>query len=257
MCYDVKYIYQKQLKRAKEHSDIEAIKEIEEQIEQHFPKQVFHVSGFSHPKMFIYTQEDSRYPKLSTWGLIPFWVKDMDSANKMRNMCLNAVGETIFDKPSFRASAKERRGVVFLEGYYEHFHLKNKKYPFYIYGADNNSLPIATLYDEWTDKKTGETINTFSIVTTPANNMMSKIHNKKKRMPLIIPYNVIDDWLAPINNKTDKEMIDQLIRSCPDELTNAHPVGRLKGPNAIGNVPEVTNKIDYPELVGSVVAEYC
>ncbi len=56
---------------------------------------------------------------------------------------------------------------------------------------------MAGIYQPWTDKETGETIDTFSIVTTKANNLMEQIHNKKKRMPTILNEAQAGEWLQP------------------------------------------------------------
>lgn len=248
MCYDVNYIFKQQLKRAKYHSNKKAITDIEDQVKDYFPKQVFHISGFTHPDMIIYTQEDPLWPKLSNWGFVPHWCKESGQADKLKNMCLNAVGETIFEKPAFRNSAREKRGIVLLNGFYEHHHFKNKTYPFFITGKGDTPFAVATLYDEWTDMDTGEIQHTFSIVTTAANPLMAKIHNKKKRMPLIIPNDMVNDWLSPINDKTGKELIVHIIHTTPSSEMKAHTIGRLRGANAIGNVPEVTTKVSYKDL---------
>lgn len=53
------------------------------------------------------------------------------------------------------------------------------------------------IYGKFTDRATGEIINTYAIITTPANEMMELVHNTKKRMPLIIePENALK-WLDP------------------------------------------------------------
>lgn len=248
MCYDVNYIYKQQLKRAKYHDDKKAIEEISDTIEEHFPKQVYYVSGFSHPDMIIYTQDDPYMPKLSNWGLVPFWCKEAGQADKLRNMCLNAVGETMFEKPSFREAAKSKRGIVYLNGFYEHHHQGKKTYPHFIYNKNNEPIPVGILYDEWADIDTGELQHTFAIVTAPANNMMSKIHNTKKRMPLILPDDLVEDWLKPINDKVDKELIQEIVKPYPDGILSAHTIGRIKGKNAIGNIELVTNPVKYKEL---------
>ena len=56
---------------------------------------------------------------------------------------------------------------------------------------------MAGIYQPWTDKETGETMDTFSIVTTKANGLMEQIHNKKKRMPTILNEAQANEWLQP------------------------------------------------------------
>lgn len=50
---------------------------------------------------------------------------------------------------------------------------------------------MAGIWNPWTDKDTGEHVNTLAITTTVANGLMMQVHNSKKRMPTIL-----DDELA-------------------------------------------------------------
>ena len=77
-------------------------------------------------------------------------------------------------------------------------------------------MPLAGLWNEWTDQETGEILNTFSIVTTRGNKMLSIIHNNPKlegpRMPLILPQELEDKWLNPIEDELDVKSIQELMR---------------------------------------------
>src|SRR5210317_1181079 len=46
------------------------------------------------------------------WGLIPFWAKDKSIGNKM----INAKGETIMEKASFKNPFKRKRCLVLSDG---------------------------------------------------------------------------------------------------------------------------------------------
>lgn len=118
---------------------------------------------------------------------------------KQWNNTLNARGETIFEKPSFRTSAKNHRCIIYVAGFYEHHHYNNKTYPFFIYRKDAQPMALAGLWSEWKNPDTGGRLNTFSIVTTKGNKMMARIHNnpklKEPRMPVILPSELEDEWL--------------------------------------------------------------
>ena len=111
---------------------------------------------------------------------------------------------------------------------------------------------MAGLWSEWPDQETGETLNTFSIVTTRGNKMLTKIHNNPKldgqRMPLILPQELEDKWLQPIEDELDVKSIQELIREYPDEELDAYTVRRLRGKEYIGNVEEVSEPFEYIEL---------
>ena len=88
--------------------------------------------------------------------------------------------------------------MIFSDGFYEwkwlDKHGINKKK--YLIELPNSELfSFAGLYDQWVDKKTGEIINSCSIITTEAKGIMREIHNSKMRMPLVIENNQMDDWV--------------------------------------------------------------
>lgn len=209
---------------------------------------LFHASGFQHPQIFIYSNNEPHIPIQSTWGLLPSWTKE----TTIWNQTLNARGETIFEKPSFRESAKSKRCLIYVDGFFEHHHFKNKTYPYYIFKKDESPMIFAGLWNDWTDKSTEEILNTFSIVTTSANPMMAKIHNNPKlegpRMPVILEEEYADEWLKPINTDSDKQLIQALIQPYSQDKMDSYTVGALRGKAALGNIPEVTNKVHYKEL---------
>ena len=241
MCYDAKALVHTQLKRAKRYNDVETIKELEEKLKW---MNYHHVSGFAHPQLFIYTNAEPSKPTTGVWGLLPTWAKDKE----IWNNTLNARVETIFEKPAFKESAKSKRCLIYLDGFYQHQHVKGKTYPYYIYRKDSDHIVVAGLWNDWTDKQTGEILTTFSIVTTKANKLMSVIHNNPKlpepRMPMILDESMEDEWL----NLSGESVLKHLAASFPDEKMDAHTVQRLKGAAAVGNVEAASDKFLYPEL---------
>lgn len=145
MCYDIKASLESQLKRAKRKGDLIAVEEIIENLIPYTDLPIHHASGFSHPELLIYTDRQPEYPEVATWGLVPQWVDDEEQLKNFWNNTLNARGETIFDKPSFRDSAQHHRCIIYIDGFYEHHHFNNNTYPFYIYRKDKQPLAIAGL----------------------------------------------------------------------------------------------------------------
>ncbi|QIA06763.1 SOS response-associated peptidase [Draconibacterium halophilum] len=247
MCYDIKTKVEAALKRARHYGNEEAIQMLIEQFRPFLEEEFFHVSGFQHPKMLIYTREDFELPAVASWGLIPFWVKNEQQQLDIWNKTINARGETIFEKPSFRTSAKSKRCLIYIDGFFEHHHFGGKKYPFYIQRVDGEPMVLGGLWDEWTNKETGEMVNSFTIVTTIANALMKKIHNnpklKEARMPLILNEDKADNWL----NGTSEEA-KAMILPATDGLLKAHTVRRLRGKEAVGNSPQAIEEFIYSEL---------
>lgn len=255
MCYDIKASLEAQLSRASRVGDKKAMEDIWQQLIPFTDLPLHHTTGFQHPNLLIYTDRSPELPEVAVWGLVPHWVKDSAQLKKTWNTTLNARGETIFEKPAFRASAKSNRCIIYVDGFYEHHHFNNKVYPFYIFPKDKKPLALAGLYSEWADRDTGELLNTFSIVTTEGNKMMAKIHNNPKlegpRMPLILPTELEDKWLAAVNDELDIKQIKLLIQSYPEDELDSHPVAQLRGKSGVGNVVEASDPFNYGDLANS------
>jgi len=158
------------------------------------------INGFIFPKNPIITDEKPNIIQLYNWGLIPSWAKDED----IKKLTLNARIETIEEKPSFRNSIN-KRCLVIANGFYEWQWLdsKGKNKIKYEIGIGNDDLfAFAGLYSQWVNTITGEIKDTYTIVTTQANELMAEIHNTKKRMPIILKPEDENKWLNhnPIND---------------------------------------------------------
>jgi putative SOS response-associated peptidase YedK len=213
---------------------------------------LYHANGFAHPKLLVFTDKAPFQPMMFKWGLIPSWVKDKPTSIKLARQTLNARIETLFELPSFRSSAKNKRCLIYLDAFYEHHHAQGKVYPFHIAMKNEEPLAVAGIWEEWVDKETGEVINTTSIVTTKANSLLGKIHNNPKaeepRMPVILPKEKQDLWLTPYKDGTTKQDLISLAVPFPTEELVAYPVKRIRGKEALGNIPEAEEKFEYPEL---------
>lgn len=248
MCYDIKTKLETQLKRAKHYGHEDLVADLIKKLRPFWEEEeIFHASGFTHPTMAIYTTESPTVPVLSQWGLVPFWIKDKEAQQKIWNQTINARGESIFEKPSFRAAAKNKRCIIHLDGFFEHHHKNGKTFPYYIHKKDDGALPIAGLHDEWTDKETGEILHTFTIVTTKANPLMASIHNntklKEPRMPVILPEGAEDEWL-----EASSENAKELIKPFSEKELSAHTVRPLRGKASVGNKKEALEEFQYDEL---------
>lgn len=253
MCFTIKAVLRTQLKRAIHAGDEAWIKEIEERMRHHGIEDYYLKSGFEHPAVLIYTKEHPNDPILAYWGFVPEATKDKQHQMQIWNKTLNARGEDMFETWSYKKSAGTKRCLICVDGFFEHYHWKGKTYPHYIHSADNEPLTLAGLWSEWTDKETGETLKTFSIVTSEANALMAKIHNNPKlkgpRMPLILPEDAIDEWLtAKVSNNADKQKILDLVKPYNEKELKAYTVEKITGKNALGNVPEATREKVYKEL---------
>src|SRR3954447_21793786 len=102
-----------------------------------------------------------------TSGLIPFWAKD----DKTRYTMINARAEGIEAKPAYRKPLRSQRCLVPASGFYEWDKSVKPSVPHYFTVTDAPLFAFAGLYDAWTNPTTGETIQTYTIITTEANDL--------------------------------------------------------------------------------------
>ena len=207
---------------------------------------IYHQSGFSAPLHPVIADESMEFIRFFQWGLVPFWTRDESAAERIRTQTLNARAETIHQKPSFRASIMTKRCLVLVDGFYEWREEGNQKYPYFISLVSNDAFALAGIWDRWLNNRTGEVKYTFSIITTRANPLLERIHNTRKRMPVILRQADERGWLE---KDLDETVIDSLLEPYDASRMQAHTVSRLiSTKRADTNVPEVMNEFRYEGL---------
>ncbi len=211
------------------------------------PDPAFLLNSFSHPAMSgIVADTNKRVLTSFRWGLIPSWTKTEGDAAIIRTKTVNAMSETVFEKPSFRSAAVTRRCIIPVNGFFEWMHKGKLKFPHYIYHENQGQLLLAGIHESWINKETGEELKTCSILTTAANTMMSEIHNVKKRMPVVLSEDEIDIYLDP---SSKKETISDLCRTRETVPLKAHTISKLiTSRTEDPNKAEVLKPYTYPEL---------
>lgn len=175
--------------------------------------------------------------KLLRWGLIPSWTRSTDDAEAIRFRTFNARAESITSRPSFSGSFRSKRCLIPVKGFFEWQHSGNEKIPWYIYHADEEIFSLAGLFDQWVETTTGETFNTFSIITTDANDLLAVIHNSKKRMPVILDKKNEFKWIST-GISPDEALL--MLKPCPSDILKAHTISNLvNSKSGNRNTPEV------------------
>lgn len=138
--------------------------------------------------------DDDGEPEFASlkWGLVPFWAKDKAIGNRM----INARAETVAEKPAYRAAYKHRRCLVLADGFYEWHKEGAGKTPYFVSLASGDPFAFGGLWEHWTDKETGEVIDSATLITTEANEYLSAIHH---RMPMILEPEAGKQWLSGDN----------------------------------------------------------
>jgi putative SOS response-associated peptidase YedK len=154
---------------------------------------------------------------LVSWGLIPSWAKERAIGNKL----INARGETLAEKPSFRDSFKKRRCLVLADGFFEWQKVGGGKQPWLVRTKSGEPFGMAGLWSRWKEKESGETIDSCTIVTTTPNELLAPIHD---RMPVILPREARALWLD--SEITEADRLAPLIAPFPEGELEAYPVSR-------------------------------
>ena len=205
----------------------------------------YHRAAFSSPEHPVIADDDPAHIRLFEWGLIPRWVKDDEQASGIRKGTYNAKAETIFQKPSFRSSIKDRRCLVLADGFFEWMHQDGKKYPYHIRLKSREAFAIAGIWDEWSGG--GVAKRTFSVVTTEASPMMARIHNTKKRMPVILHRANERRWLE---KGLSQEDLRSMLRPYDDAELEAYTVAPLTGAGRSGEGPDIIAPVEHKGLPG-------
>lgn len=170
------------------------------------------------------------------WGLVPEWALDPAIGNRM----INARAETAATKPAFRDAIEKRRCLVVADGFYEWEGGGRAKQPFFIHLKDNAPFAFAGLWDRWTKK--GDPLESCTIVTTDANDVLRPLHD---RMPVILPPDHYAQWLDA--GPQDPKALEGLLKPFPSETLAIEPVSRYVN-NATHEGAECIAPPDAPML---------
>jgi len=189
------------------------------------------------PIPIVRLHEGKRRFALMRWGLLPSWVKDP----KTFALLVNARGESVIDKPAFRAAMKYRRCLIPADGFYEWKPVAGRKQPYYVRLKSGAPMALAGLWETWTGPN-GEELDTAAIVTTRANRLLAPIHD---RMPVIVPPEAFDLWLNC--SEVDAETAAALIAPAPEDALEAYEVSTAVNRTANDNAKLVEPFVGAPE----------
>lgn len=207
-------------------------------------------SGFSYSCWPIIKNSDEGFSiENAHWELIAPWVKTKKEAEAGREKfnTLNATCERLLESKLFKPAALHFRCLVPSSGFFEWRHYKpigaknDIAYPYFISLKDQPLFYMAGIYQPWTDKETGETMDTFSIVTTKANALMEQIHNKKKRMPTILNEAEASEWLQ--SNLSESKIMELASGIYDASYMSAYTIDK-----SFRTSSDPLEQFEYPEL---------
>jgi putative SOS response-associated peptidase YedK len=188
--------------------------------------------------------QPTRRVRLMRWGLVPPWAKaGPDGAPEGKGpLLINARADKVTSSPAFRSSAKSKRCLVPMDGYYEWrvssdgADKKSRKTPFFMFREDGEPLFMAGLWSVWKPAKDGSPLLSCTIITTDAPGELAEIHD---RMPLVVPERDWDRWLDP-----DAPVDEDLLTRPPD----VHDIRMRAVSTLVNNVrnngPELLEPVD-------------
>jgi putative SOS response-associated peptidase YedK len=166
----------------------------------------------------VVSAEGRRILTLMRWGLIPSWAKDL----KIGYSTFNARAESLATRAAFRGAWQAgRRCLVVADGYYEW--RDADKQPFAVALANRGPMTFAGLWDQWR-APAGETIKSFAIITTNANEILAPLHD---RMPVVVPPDRWAEWLG--ERCIAASALGAVLRPYPGSAMAFWPVDRRVG----------------------------
>ena len=134
--------------------------------------------------------EDERFIHFARWGLLPEWARKL-----RRDGIINVRTETLIDKPTFKGDLSKRRCLVLSDGFYEWHRHGTYKTPYRFTIKSGEPFALAGIWEN-NHTSAGEPVRTFAIITTKANGLVGRIHD---RMPIILPRYSEHGWLEEGN----------------------------------------------------------
>ncbi|NLC70343.1 MAG: SOS response-associated peptidase [Desulfuromonadaceae bacterium] len=163
----------------------------------------------------IRQEETGRRLVMLRWGLIPPWAKD----TKIGYRTINARSETAATLPSFRSAFRQRRCLIPALGFFEWDKQSGSRQPYQIRRRDDRPMAFAGLWERWQNPQDQAVIESCTILTTKANEEVSRIHD---RMPVILEPSGFSLWLDPDEHRPEK--LQPLLRPVEDGQLALKPV---------------------------------
>ncbi len=208
----------------------------------------YHISAFAIPKVPVITNDKPKWIQAFRWGLVPYWVREREKAEEIRQKTFNARFETLRQRASFKQAIEKRRCLVLVDGFFEFREVGSRKYPYFIRLKSADPFALAGIWDAWCDPDTGAEEKTFSIVTVPANEMFSRIHNTKRRMPMILDQEGEETWLS---RPLKRDEVTEMEKQFDQWVLEAYTVSRgIASRNIDPENSELIQPHEYPELEG-------
>ena len=161
----------------------------------------------------VIMQENDLILDSMKWGMFPSWSK---------SLLINARRENLMTSKFWKPSIETRRCLVPASYFYEWQTIDGKKTKWKIGLKAADLFCFAGIYDLITDKN-GKQVQSFAILTEPANPLMKHIHNfgdNRHRQPVIVMEEQYNEWL---DTQRPAERILENIGTYSEDILDASP----------------------------------
>lgn len=136
--------------------------------------------------------------QLMQFSLVPSWSKEP----KVKFPTYNARLDTILEKPTWKSPFVKKHCIVPMSAFVEPVYVSKKglagnMVAFHQRGEE--LLLAAGIWDEWKDKQTGKTVQSFAIVTDEPSDYVKDVGHD--RQPVFLGRQRAEEWLANVNDK--------------------------------------------------------
>lgn len=169
----------------------------------------------TYPAPFIYLANGKPKCELAQFGLVPQWAQEK---KKFGLRTYNARSETVHEKPSYRSAWRERRfGLAIMESFYEPCWETGKAVRWKIKRTDAEPIAVASIWERFVDKETGEILFSFSMLTINADRheVMKHFHKPEDEKRSIVVLNK-NEYLPWLNAST--QQAKELLHLSPDNF---------------------------------------
>ena len=175
-------------------------------------------------KALVLHTESHRAITEMRWGFVPTW-STMDGGSQL---LINAKGETIAEKRTFKNAFQSNRCLVVADSFFEWRHEGGLKQPVRFVLKSGEPFCFAGIWQE------NNADRAFVIITTEPNDLVRPVHN---RMPVILDREDYAEWLSP---DTPFERLAGLLKPFPVQRMTAYDVDPIVG----------SAKVDSPQCIG-------
>lgn len=201
--------------------------------------------GFTHNYVYILPMDEPRHWYPASWGLVPSYADPEEFYKKGSYNTLNARDDKVFDSRLYSKPIREGRCLIFADGFFEPHHVGKESQPYFCYLDESKSYKERELFTfAGIYTSDGEGSYYTSLITVDANPLFEKIHNKAKRMPLVLDRKYEEEWIA--EGQSERIIKDIMNEGYTTKSFTAHPVlnYRLKKNWDIKNTEKVIEPVE-------------